>query len=132
MSRHVIELPFPKPPLTANDNHGNYHVKARTVRYIRETVTTLAKAAHLPAGSHIEVTLHYRPRDNRRRDADNLWPTLKAVCDALSRGRRDWVGLELVPDDTPEHMTKHTPVIHPGRPNVGSSARMWIELDITP
>ena len=51
-----------------------------------------------------QVTLHYRPRDNRRRDADNLVPTLKALCDGL-------VDAGLVPDDTPNYMHKHKPEV---------------------
>jgi crossover junction endodeoxyribonuclease RusA len=83
----------------------------------------------VPACSHLTVTLHYAPGDNRRRDADNLAPTLKAACDALARGpRRDWIGLELVPDDTPRYMTKHMPVIHPG----AGERRLWLEIEVRP
>lgn len=115
------------PPLNANDRMHPM-VRSKRTRLIRERVYTAARNAGIPQARHLAVTLHYAPGDNRRRDADNLWPTLKAACDALARGkRRDWVGLELVPDDTPEHMTKHTPVIHPGR----GERRLWLEVQIT-
>ncbi|PXY20517.1 hypothetical protein BAY59_31355 [Prauserella coralliicola] len=117
-----------EPPLNANDRI-HFRVRSQRTRLIREAVLVAAKAARIPTGSHLTVTLHYRPGDNRRRDADNLVPTLKAACDALARGsRRDWVGLELVPDDTPKHMTKNMPVIHPGP----GDRRLWIEVEITP
>lgn len=94
---------------------------------IRHGIVTAAKAAKIPVCRHLTVTLHYRPGDNRRRDADNLTPTLKAACDALARGpRRDWVGLELVPDDTPAHMTKRMPEIHPGP----GPRRLWLTVEV--
>lgn len=113
-----------EPPLNANDRI-HHHVRSQRTRLIREAVLVAARAARIPACEHLSVTLHYAPGDNRRRDADNLVPTLKAACDALARGkRRDWVGLELVPDDTPEYMTKHMPVIHPGP----GKRRLWLEV----
>lgn len=87
----------------------------------------LAGLADIKQARHLTVTLHYQPGDNRRRDADNLVPTLKAACDALARGkRRDWVGLELVPDDTPRFMTKNMPVIHPGP----GERRLWLTVEV--
>jgi crossover junction endodeoxyribonuclease RusA len=115
------------PPLTANDRLHRM-AEARRVRLVRECVAARATVARIPTATHLTVQLHYAPGDNRRRDADNLYPTFKAACDALARGpRRDWVGLELVPDDTPEHMTKLAPVIHPG-PGV---RRLWLTVEVT-
>ncbi|OZM74188.1 hypothetical protein CFN78_06850 [Amycolatopsis antarctica] len=114
------------PPLTSNQR---LHWRARSAltNLVRLGVTNAAKTARIPSGHHLTVTLHYRPGDNRRRDADNLVPTLKAACDALARGpRRDWIGLELVPDDTPEHMTKRMPEIHRG-PGV---RRLWLTVEV--
>lgn len=113
-----------------NANWRLHHMQRRErVAIVRNGVSTAARQAGIPKGRHLAVTLHYRPGDNRRRDADNLVPTLKAACDALARGkRRDWVGLELVPDDTPEYMTKRMPVIHPGP----GPRRLWLEVEVTP
>ena len=117
----------PLPPLTANDRL-HFMVRSSRTRLIREEVTQAAKAAGIPVCEHLTVRLHYAPGDNRRRDEDNLYPTFKAACDALARGpRRDWVGLELVPDDTAEHMTKLAPVIHPG-PGI---RRLWLTVEVT-
>lgn len=115
------------PPLSAN-GRLHWRVVSKRIKLIRERIVVEARRAHLPVCRHMTVQLHYRPGDNRRRDADNLYPTFKAACDALARGpRRDWVGLELVPDDTPEHMTKLAPVIHPG-PGV---RRLWLTVEVT-
>jgi crossover junction endodeoxyribonuclease RusA len=126
----VYEVDVPlrrgKPPLTSNQRIHHMDRSTRTLE-VRHAVMTAARAAKIPAGRHLVVVLHYAPGDRRRRDADNLVPTLKAACDALARGpRRDWVGLELVPDDTPEYMTKHMPVIHPGP----GKRRLWITVEV--
>lgn len=118
----------PVPPLTENARLHHFE-RNRRVQLIRNRVYAAAITARIPQAKHLTVTLHYAPGDNRRRDEDNLVPTLKAACDALARGkRRDWVGLELVPDDTPEHMTKNMPIIHPGK----GPRRLWLEIEATP
>lgn len=50
---------------------------------------------------------------------DNLVPTLKIACDAL-------VDAKIVPDDTPEFMTKYMPVIVSD-----SKPGMWLEIELT-
>ena len=116
----------PCEPLNANWRL-HYHERARRTRIIRDGVLVAARAARIPAGRHLTVALHYQPGDNRRRDEDNLYPTLKAACDALARGpRREWIGLELVPDDTSAHMTKLSPIIHLGR----GERRLWITVEV--
>lgn len=136
MRRFEVDVPMMQskkggplePPLNAN--HRWHHMQvAKRVMVIRVGVRDAAREAGIPTGSHLTVTLHYAPGDSRRRDADNLVPTLKAACDALARGpRRDWVGLELVPDDTPKHMTKNMPVIHSGK----RDRRLWLEIEVRP
>jgi crossover junction endodeoxyribonuclease RusA len=126
LSRWTGPKAQPCEPLNANTTYHRYE-RASRVRLVREAVLIRAKQARIPSGTHVTVGLHYAPGDNRRRDADNLWPTLKAACDALARGpRRDWVGLELVPDDTPEYMTKLAPKIHPGK----GKRRLWLTVEV--
>jgi crossover junction endodeoxyribonuclease RusA len=96
---------------------------------VRGDVTTLAKAAGLHRLGrrieHITVTLVWAPGDRRRRDEDNLYGLVKVAADALARGpRKDWVGLELVPDDTAEFMQKTCLIAPP--PAKG----MWLDLSI--
>jgi Holliday junction resolvase RusA-like endonuclease len=57
-----------------------------------------------PAVGRVEVTMIWTVKDRRRRDAENPVSTLKALCDGL-------VDAGIVPDDTPEFMVKHMPVI---------------------
>ena len=99
-----IRLPWTLPPLSMNDR-THWRVRARKVADTRAATFALVNR-RLPifAPDHVAVTLTYYPRDSRRRDADNLVATLKAVCDAI-------VDARIVPDDTPRYMTKHMPVI---------------------
>ncbi|MGC0364784.1 crossover junction endodeoxyribonuclease RusA [Rhodococcus sp. 27YEA15] len=116
----TIRLPYEKPPLSMNDRQ-HWAVKARITAGVRRSTQRLAKAAHAPVGLEcVAVTLHYRPRDNRRRDTDNLMPVLKACCDGL-------VDHGITADDTPDLMTKHMPVIHPAVK--GTPPALWLELE---
>ena len=98
----IIQLPYTKPPLSLNDRK-HWRKKASITKEIRDFVHQAAWLV-IPACSASDVTLHYVPRDARRRDADNLVPILKACCDGL-------VDAGVVPDDTPELMRKHMPII---------------------
>lgn len=123
MTTHTLTLPWAAPPLSMNDrgaSHGAVFAKAREVTEIRNRVLLLAHAALLPKNvGHAVVELHYRPRDNRRRDTDNLTATAKPIYDGL-------VDYGLVPDDVPRHMAKNEPVIHQrGQP------AMWLEITIS-
>lgn len=72
------------------------------------------------------MELHYQPRDKRRRDADNIVPTLKPLCDALAKGTVKHPGYGIVEDDTPDQMIKKMPVIHPAVK--GEPPRMWMTI----
>lgn len=130
--RARLHLPYERPPaaLTAN-TRAHWRRRSADTRQVRETVLTIAKQAglHRITGiQHVTVELVWAPGDRRTRDADNVYPLLKACCDALARGpRRDWVGLELVPTDTPEHMTKLAPRIEPPPAPKG----MWLDLELS-
>jgi Holliday junction resolvase RusA-like endonuclease len=60
--------------------------------------------ATFPPVGRVEVLMTWTVKDRRRRDAENPVATLKALCDGL-------VDAGIVPDDTPEFMVKHMPVI---------------------
>jgi crossover junction endodeoxyribonuclease RusA len=126
-----LTLPYDRPPaaLTAN-TRAHWRARSAATRQVRSDVLRLAQAAGLHrygpgVVEHVTVELVWAPGDRRRRDADNLFPLLKSCCDAIARGRRDWTGLDLVPDDVPEWMTKLTPRIEPP-PAKG----MWLELTL--
>jgi crossover junction endodeoxyribonuclease RusA len=123
-------LPPLGPPLTSNMRLDR-HTEAGRVRDIRIAVATAASVLRIPKGSHLTAQLHYRPVDGRSTvDEDNLGPTFKAACDAIAKGRgKRHIGLELVPDDSPEWFTKLHPVIHPPVPG---KPRLWLVVEVTP
>lgn len=122
-----LDLPWPRPPLRSNDRRY-WRKQAEVVAGVRDAVMMLARAAKIPASNHLTVQLHYAPGRRTRMDSHNLHPTVKACVDALARGkRRDWVGLELVPDDTDEFVTILTPQIHyPPEPG----PKCWLTVEV--
>lgn len=117
----AILLPYPKPPLTANDR-PHWRVRHQKTRMMRSDAHHLAKSAHLPFGcERITVGLHYRPKANRRRDPSNLMPTQKALLDGL-------VDYGLVPDDCPPYVTELMPQIHPAEK--GRDSALWLTISI--
>ena len=119
-------LPWSKPPLSLNDR-GHHMARARKVADVRRAVYLMARAHQLPTGlDHVTVQLHYRPAQNRRIDSDNLVATLKPCCDALAAGTKKHPGYGLVPDDTPQWMSKPEPIIHPAQK--GQPGQLWIDI----
>ncbi len=127
MTTYRLRLPWTKPPISANDRH-HWRRKAQIVAEIRAHVARLvnlrefgpAAAAWPLNADHITVGLHYWPRDNRRRDADNLVvPLFKALVDGL-------VDARVVVDDDDSHVSRLMPVIHPadGDPRL----ELWVEV----
>lgn len=120
MTVYELDLPWTSPPLSLN-HRRHWRAHARKAAELRETAHVLAKKHRLHIGGpypHVEVTLHYVPRDRRTRDSENPIPTLKACCDGL-------VDAGVVEDDDPTHMTKHMPVIHDPS---GLNARLWLAV----
>jgi crossover junction endodeoxyribonuclease RusA len=116
-ARCTLVLPYKTPPKGLYANvRTHWRRRSADTLQVRADVTNLAKAAHLhrvDGVRFVTVELVWAPGDRRRRDADNLWPLLKVICDALARQRADLVGLDLVPDDTAEFMQKLAPRIEP-------------------
>ncbi|MFE5699958.1 hypothetical protein [Rhodococcus koreensis] len=128
MTTHTIVLPWTAPPLSMNDrgaSAGAVFAKNREIAQIRVDVYRLARQVRLPRMvGHAVVQLHYRPRDARRRDTDNLVATLKPICDALAAGTTKHPGYGLVADDIPQHMAKPEPIIH--KPSC--TPELWLEI----
>lgn len=114
----VLTFPWQRPPLSANDRM-HWATKARATRAIRDLTAIDARKAGIPAVEHVTARLAWVVTDRRRRDTDNTYPTFKAMCDGL-------VDAGIVPDDTPEFMTKLAPVIvyEPG-------GKARVELEVT-
>lgn len=102
MTEYRLRLDYKRPPLSENYRLNRY-AKARLVRELRTTSGWWARSLRVRA-EHVEVSLIWVVADGRKRDADNVVPTLKALCDGLVDGG-------IVPDDTPQYMTKRMPVI---------------------
>lgn len=139
--RAILPLPYVRPPLSLNDSvasKGAALARARVKREVRQAVCQLAEHAHLPRDvDHVTVQLHYRPTQRRSRDTDNLVATLKPACDGLAAGKPDRVarsgrklraqpGYGMVPDDTPQWMSKPEPIIHDPQP--GRLGSLWLEI----
>lgn len=114
----MIPLPWPKPPLTGNRTRGNPYARAKEVAQAKHEAVCAVLAAELKPMVGAEVTLHFRPKDRRRRDADGLAPTLKVCLDAL-------VACGVLPDDSFGYVPAVTLRIH--QPN-GDPASLWLEL----
>lgn len=137
--RVTVPLSFDRPPLSLNDRIHHMQ-RARITRQLREEVVTKLRLKRIarPA-QHVEVTFHYRPRDNRARDTDNLISTVKPLVDALGPGREAQIrrgkitqpvpGYGLIPDDTPAYVTRPEPIIHRADKALGPAC--WLSLHIT-
>ena len=91
-----IRIPLAKNPLSLN-GRDHWRVKAKHTKTWR-TFAAL-NASRFPALGKCDVTLIWFVTDNRRRDEDNLYPLLKALCDGL-------VDAGVTVDDTAEFMGK--------------------------
>lgn len=112
----LINLPWTQPPLTANQRM-HWAKKARITREVRDTATVLARHHKAPHTDRLVVSLHYRPKDKRRRDTINLTSLQKVLVDGI-------VSAGVIDDDDHLHVSTPEPVIHPpGEP------RLWLELD---
>lgn len=114
--------------LKGNQRAGSWHARHKAVGKVIHAVVAAAHRVSLPEqAGHLAVRLVWAPGDRRRADEDNLVGLAKPCYDALARGRNDLPGLRLVPDDTPQWMTKPTPRIDPP-PAEG----LWLEVTVTP
>lgn len=112
-------------PLSLNDRDNRFARNAK-VQQVRDEVAMMVRVVGVPRREwrKVKVTLLFRPPDKRRRDADNLVATLKAVCDGL-------VDADVVADDTPAEMVKEMPVIgevlraEKGKP----VRRFWVRVE---
>lgn len=83
-------------PLSLN-SRAHWGAKAAATKRWRSFAAM--HADRYPELPYVDVTLTWVVSDRRRRDEDNLYPLLKALCDGL-------VDAGVVPDDTPDRMGK--------------------------
>jgi crossover junction endodeoxyribonuclease RusA len=115
----IIPLPWLTPPLTGNRTRGNPYAQAAKVKRAHSEALAAIVAAKHPFVAGANLTLHYRPKDRRRRDADGMFPTLKVAQDAL-------VAAGVLHEDSWITVPSATCRIHP--PN-GEAALMWLEIE---
>lgn len=101
----AFELPFPFETAPISENgREHWRTKASKVKGVRGAAYLAAVRARIPDLGRCEVSLTWYVNTKHKRDAENVVPTLKALCDGL-------VDAGVVRDDTPDLMTKHMPVI---------------------
>lgn len=103
MNTYQLQFAYPSPPLTANQRM-HWGRRAKLTKQLRAEACAKANLADIPPMQRCEVTLTWYVRDHRRRDVDNIVPTLKAYCDGI-------VDAHVSPDDTPQYMVKRMPEI---------------------
>ena len=92
----TITIPLPKNPLSLNGRE-HWRVKAKHTKQWRQFAAHAA--ARYPELGSCDVTLTWFVTTGHRRDEDNLYPLLKALCDGL-------VDAGVTVDDTPDLMGK--------------------------
>ena len=117
----VIPLIWTRPPLTGNRTRGNPFARANEVKAALDHARIAARAAKVRPIVGAEVTLHFRPANRQRRDADGLFPTLKVCQDAL-------VQEGILSDDSWVCVPSATCRIH--EPDREQPAVMWLTLDV--
>jgi hypothetical protein len=97
----TFQFPWAKAPLSLNYRLHKM-AEAKVVKSIRGEMAERGRV--LPTVGRCDVVLTWVVNDRRKRDEENIVPVLKALCDGL-------VDAGVVPDDTPNFMVKHMPVI---------------------
>ncbi len=78
----TIQLPTPPSALKPNER-VHWRVKAKATKAYREAARWAAHAPHPSAWKAAEIQAHFRFKQDRRRDRDNLLASLKAAFDGL-------------------------------------------------
>jgi crossover junction endodeoxyribonuclease RusA len=117
----TLNLAYTKPPMSLNDSppasRGGRIALSKRKASIRQHAADVARRAGIPRLERFSAVLHYQPRDNRSRDAMNLYGTHKHLVDGL-------VEAGVCLDDDDAHFKDEAPVIHPARK--GEPGRMWL------
>lgn len=89
---YTLHIPAPEAWLSSNDR-WHWAKRARVTKAWREAAAWRAIAGKLPIGlSRVSITASVHRADNRRADAHNRLPTIKAAIDGL-------VDAGVIPDD---------------------------------
>ena len=137
----VLTPLWDRPPLRANGTQPNRWDRARIVKGIRTLVAARAQQQgmhRMGEVRHLTIQLWYAPGVRRHIDPPNFYPTVKACVDALTnphrklnprKGSTPWVGLTIVPNDTPRYVTLlDTVIVEPPAPG----PRCWLTVTADP
>lgn len=93
----VIEVPASQ-IITSNNERGHWAKHSGIKRTQRHLAEIKARAAQLPKGiERVHITVYIDYPDRRRRDAHNLYPTVKPIIDGL-------VDAGVLIDDSDRHL----------------------------
>ena len=112
-----IHIPLERDPLSLN-LRLHWRVIAKHTKTWRAYAAE--HAARFPALGRCNVTLVWHVRDQRRRDADNLFRLCKALCDGL-------VDAGVTIDDTPDLMDKRCRIVVEDR---RQHTAAWMTLEV--
>lgn len=127
--RWTIPLPsYTRPPLSLNQRL-HYQAKARISRQLAADVRNMLTAARAPRGlERIGLYLHWLPMQERARDSDNTFATVKVIQDAC-------VGWGVISGDTHRQVSQSTQIHDAGPAQVftladGTNvhARVWFVI----
>lgn len=123
MTDFMIGLNMRRPPLSLNGRE-HWSVRNRITQDVKRAAWALVKQAKVPTMDAVILELVWFKGDNRRADADNMAPTLKAMQDGL-------VLAKVLPDDSGDRVlsVRMSVVLRKDDPYPGAGARM--ELRIT-
>ncbi|WP_353809130.1 hypothetical protein [Agromyces sp. SYSU T00194] len=127
MNSWTLRFDMEKNPLPLNGSRGQTAAarrwRSRWTAAIRNRTITAATDAGIPLLGTCQARLTWYVRTAHRRDVDNLALLEKAMFDGLVRAG-------VVPDDTPDLMTKHRAEIVQVDPK--EHAEAWFELWVAP
>lgn len=117
-----LPVPYRRPPLSMNDR-THWSTRNRIAQEVKRAGWAIARGAKIPPLQAVIVELVWFKGDNRRADADNMAPTLKALQDGL-------VAAKVVPDDSGDRVlsARLSVVLARDDPYPGAGARMELRI----
>ncbi|PEH74612.1 hypothetical protein CRM89_00220 [Nocardia sp. FDAARGOS_372] len=107
MTRHVLDIPLPRPPLTSNQQRGAHWSKVKAARDAVAWHIRSAGGDTLPRLDRCHVAVTWHAPDRRTRDAGSLHAFGKAAIDAL-------VDLGVLAKDDADHVLSESYSVQQG------------------
>ncbi|WP_280498381.1 hypothetical protein [Nocardia farcinica] len=107
VTRHVLDIPLPRPPLTSNQQRGAHWSKVKAARDAVAWHIRSAGGDTLPRLDRCHVAVTWHAPDRRTRDAGSLHAFGKAAIDAL-------VDLGVLAKDDADHVLSESYSVQQG------------------